>query len=274
MCLEYSLEDLRYLMRRLRDKENGCPWDIKQDFRSITASTIEEAYEVVDAIENGSKEDVREELGDLLFQIIFYNQLAEEEGSFDFETIIHSLTDKLIRRHPHVFPNGQLTKSYTSELTDEEIKHQWEAIKAQERKGKQKPQLLADIPVGLPAMTRALKLQKRAASIHYDWQCAQAVFDKLDEEIAEIKQAFTSDNVLAIKDELGDVLFTVVNLARHLKVEPESALRSANQKFSDRIEAVCALAHSKGINLDQATEKELDSLWQQVKILSASTNNK
>lgn len=266
--MEYSLEDLRYLMRRLRDKETGCPWDIKQDFRSITASTIEEAYEVVDAIENGNKEDIKEELGDLLFQIIFYNQLAEEEGSFDLEGIIHKLTDKLIRRHPHVFPNGELTKSYTSGLTDEEIKRQWEAIKAQERQRKQKAQLLDDIPVGLPAMTRAVKIQKRAASINYDWRYAQAVFDKLDEEIAELKQAFTQDNASAIRDELGDVLFTVVNLARHLKVEPESALRLANQKFSTRIEAVCALAHRKGINLDQATEKELDSLWQQVKILS------
>lgn len=261
----YSLEDLRYLMRRLRDKETGCPWDIQQDFRSITASTIEEAYEVVDAIECGTKEEVKEELGDLLFQIIFYNQLAEEEGSFGLEDIIDTLTTKLIRRHPHVFPQGDLKAKHTTALTEDDIKGQWERIKAQERKHKKKPGLLDDIPAGLPAMTRAVKLQKRAASVNLDWPSAWAVFDKVDEEITELKEAVAAQDTSAIEEELGDVLFTVVNLARHLKVQPEGVLRAANQKFSARLESVQALGQQKGIDLSQASAKVLDDLWRQVK---------
>ncbi|WP_394201746.1 nucleoside triphosphate pyrophosphohydrolase [Marinagarivorans algicola] len=261
----YSLEDLRYLMQRLRDKETGCPWDIQQDFRSITASTIEEAYEVVDAIEYGSKEDVKEELGDLLFQIIFYNQLAEEEGSFGLEDIIHALTAKLIRRHPHVFPQGNLNAKRTTALTEDDIKAQWETIKAQERQQKKKPSLLDDIPVGLPAITRAVKLQKRATAVNLDWPSAWAVFDKVDEEITELKEAVAAQDACAIEQELGDVLFSVVNLARHLKVQPEGALRAANKKFSVRVEGVHALAKQKDIDLLQASAKVLDDLWRQVK---------
>ncbi|HEY7774435.1 MAG TPA: nucleoside triphosphate pyrophosphohydrolase [Marinagarivorans sp.] len=266
MDANYTLDDLRYLMRRLRAPESGCPWDLKQDFRSITAATIEEAYEVVDAIENGDREQVKEELGDLLFQIIFYSQLAQEEASFSWEQIVHTLTEKLVRRHPHVFPSGDLHAINSGDTGPTDVKAQWEAIKSEERAKKGLTQLLDDIPLGLPAMTRAYKLQKRAASIGYDWRALEPVFAKLDEEVMELKAAIDVGTPDAILDELGDVLFTVVNIARHLKAEPETALRRSNARFGQRINAVVKLAESQGRDLDALNDNELDELWRAAKI--------
>lgn len=264
MTTLYTLNDLRYLMRRLRDPETGCPWDIKQNFKSITASTIEEAYEVVDAIEHGDRGQVREELGDLLFQIIFYSQLADEEGGFTWDDVVDGLTAKLIRRHPHVFPEGKLSSVRKEVEVSVDVKAQWEALKAQERQEKGLTALLADIPLGMPALTRAYKIQKRAASAGFDWNTLPPLLGKLSEEIAELQDAIDSESAEAITEELGDLLFTVVNVARYLKREPESLLRSANAKFAQRIDVVTRLA--QGANLKDLEEKELDALWEQAKV--------
>ena len=266
MSRDYSLDDLRYLMRRLRDPETGCPWDIKQDFLSITPSTIEEAYEVVDAIEKGIPSDIKEELGDLLFQIIFYGQLAEEENHFAFGDVVQSLTEKLIRRHPHVFPDGTLQSTRTEPLDDIDVKAQWEKIKAQERKGKGKVGIFDDIPSGLPAITRAVKIQKRASRYQFDWSDIAPVIDKLQEELAELKEALQESDQQAIEDEMGDVLFTAVNLARHCNVEPEAALRRANHKFSRRFEYLIALADQRKITLRDTSLEVMESLWQEAKL--------
>ncbi len=265
MRRDYSLDDLRYLMRRLRDPKTGCPWDIKQDFLSITSSTIEEAYEVVDAIEKGIPSDIKEELGDLLFQIIFYGQLAEEENHFAFGDIVQCLTEKLIRRHPHVFPDGTLQSVRTESLDNIDIKTQWEKIKAQERKNKGHAGVLDDIPSGLPAMTRAVKIQKRAARYQFDWPDISPVIDKLQEELAELKEALQSADPQAIEDEMGDVLFTAVNLARHCNVEPEAALRRANYKFARRFEYLIRLAEQRNITLRDASLDVMEALWQEAK---------
>lgn len=265
--MPYTLNDLRYLMRRLRDAETGCPWDIQQDFNSITSSTIEEAYEVVDAIENGERSQVREELGDLLFQIIFYSQLADEEGCFTLDDVIDGLTTKLIRRHPHVFPDGTLNSVRQEADVAVDVKAQWEAIKSQERQDKGLTALLADIPVRMPALTRAYKIQKRAASVGYDWPSLAPLFDTLIDELGELREAVASNSSAAITDELGDLLFTVVNISRHLKREPESVLRGANAKFVARINTAASLAQQKNVNLKDLSEVELDALWEQAKAL-------
>lgn len=265
MTERYSLDDLRYLMRRLREPNGGCPWDLKQDFLSITPSTIEEAYEVVEAIETGNRDEIREELGDLLFQIIFYSQLGEEENSFSLDDIVHGLTAKLVRRHPHVFPEGTLASRQTSTVDSDTIKLQWEAIKAEERKNKGKVGALDDIPRGLPAVTRAIKIQKRAARMKFDWSCYNDVVEKLQEELAELNEAIELKEAAAIEEELGDVLFTVVNMSRHLGVEPEAALRRSNEKFSTRFEAVIELADVERINLAEADDLTLDDLWRKAK---------
>lgn len=263
--LQYSLEDLCYLMERLRDPKTGCPWDIKQNFLSITPSTIEEAYEVVDAIEKGDRKAICEELGDLLFQVIFYSQLAKEEGAFDLPRVVDQLTAKLIRRHPHVFPDGSLNSVRESALDEQTIKQQWETIKAQERKNKGQQGVFEDIPEGLPASTRALKIQKRAAARTFDWDGYAPVFEKLQEEIAELHEAVEANNAAAVQDELGDVLFTVMNLARHLKTDPDAALRQANSKFVSRFDAMLESLTEQSQQLHHLSTAEKEALWQAVK---------
>lgn len=263
--IEYGIEDLRYLMRRLRDPKSGCPWDLKQNFQSLTSHTIEEAYEVVDAIEQDDMIHLSEELGDLLFQIIFYSQLAEEQSQFSFDDIISSITQKLIRRHPHVFPEGTIESSSVSLADAEivEIKRVWEEIKRQERTDKGAGKTLDDIPLGLPALNRALKLQKRAANVGFDWSDIKPVIEKINEEVIELEVEIKRGDKVRMADELGDLLFSCVNLARHLKLDPETSLRGANQKFKRRFESMELLAGKTKIEDHSADQLEL--LWGKVK---------
>lgn len=262
---EYGIEDLRYLMRRLRDPKSGCPWDLKQNFQSLTSHTIEEAYEVVDAIEQDDMSHLSEELGDLLFQIIFYSQLAEEQSQFSFDDIISTITQKLIRRHPHVFPEGTIESSRVSLADAEivEIKRVWEEIKRQERTDKGVGKTLDDIPLALPALNRALKLQKRAANVGFDWLDIKPVIEKINEEVIELEVEIKRGDKVRMADELGDLLFSCVNLARHLKLDPETSLRGANQKFKRRFESMELLAGKTKIEDHSADQLEL--LWGKVK---------
>jgi len=267
------LQQLLAVMRRLREPEVGCPWDLEQTFRSIAPSTIEEAYEVVDAIEREDYEHLQEELGDLLFQVVFYAQMAEEEGRFDFNDIAKSISEKLLRRHPHVFPKGTLESRVDPDNRPSEqfVTEQWENIKAQERKNKGKTGLLDDIPTGLPALNRAYKLQKRAAKVGFDWNDANGVIDKLEEELQELKQALSHNNANAIADEIGDCLFTLVNLCRHVDVDAESALRGTNAKFSQRFRIMEKLAREQNRDLAECDNDTLEALWQVAK--AGSTSN-
>tara|TARA_B110000027_G_scaffold116030_1_gene126531 strand:+ start:301 stop:1131 length:831 start_codon:yes stop_codon:yes gene_type:complete len=262
---EYGIEDLRYLMRRLRDPKSGCPWDLKQNFQSLTSHTIEEAYEVVDAVEQDDMSHLSEELGDLLFQIIFYSQLAEEQSQFSFDDIISTITQKLIRRHPHVFPEGTIESSRVSLADAEivEIKRVWEEIKRQERTDKGVGKTLDDIPLALPALNRALKLQKRAANVGFDWSDIKPVIEKINEEVIELEVEIKRGDKVRMADELGDLLFSCVNLARHLKLDPETSLRGANQKFKRRFESMELLAGKTKIEDYSADQLEL--LWGKVK---------
>jgi ATP diphosphatase len=265
----FDIEDLLYLMRRLRDPQGGCPWDLQQNYKTIAPSTLEEAYEVVDAIEREDYAHLKEELGDLLFQTIFYSQLAVEEQRFSFAEIVDTLVAKLIRRHPHVFPDGTLrgTGDASRALAETEVKQNWEAIKEQERVAKGVKGVLADVPVALPAVTRAVKLQKRAARIGFDWADAKGVMLKLSEEMRELAEAVDGSDERAIEAEVGDLLFTCVNLARHLKVDPESALRRSNQKFTARFQEMERAAAEAGQELNQLSQEALEHLWQQAKTL-------
>ena len=273
----YQLDDLLYLMSRLRDPKNGCPWDLKQTFASILPHTLEEAYEVADAIEKQDYAHLKEELGDLLFQVIFYSQLGKEQHHFDFPQIIDTLVTKLVRRHPHVFPSGELhSTNNDTPLNDEQIKGRWEAIKQQERDEKAKLQgsqalentsVLADIPGALPAIQRAEKLQKRAATVGFDWPEPVQVLDKIEEEIAELREAMLQGEHHRIEDELGDVMFAMVNLARHVQVKPELAVRSTNAKFERRFNYIESHLQLQGRSIEDASLEEMEALWQQAKRL-------
>jgi ATP diphosphatase len=261
----YSVDDLRYLMSRLRDSQTGCPWDIKQTYQTIAPHTVEEVYEVVDAIERGDIEHLSEELGDLLFQIIFYSQLGAEDTAFDWDTIVSGITKKLIRRHPHVFPDGTLQSVRSPDLVFDvkAINKQWEATKNQERASKGEDGILADIPLVMPALDRAQKLQKRAASVGFDWTDSKDVLAKVKEEITELEVEIARGDKVAMEDEMGDILFSCVNLARHLSVDPEKAMRFANRKFKRRFEAMENLA--AGERLSSMSGDYLESLWCAVK---------
>lgn len=276
----HTLDDLLYLMKRLRDPTHGCPWDLKQTYETIAPSTLEEAYEVVDAIERGDYPHLQEELGDLLFQAIFYCQLAKEQNLFCFADIVDTLVAKLIRRHPHVFPDGHLYSAANNEATTvptpgakvHQVKQNWDAIKSAERQQKGMTSTLADIPRALPSLTRAAKLQKRAAQVGFDWPNVSGVIEKLAEELDELQQAMDQQTPQAVEDELGDVLFTCVNLARHLRLDPETALRKANAKFTARFEHMEKEAEREGITLAQLTPSELDKRWRSVKACEGSTS--
>ncbi len=268
----YSIDDLLTLMSRLREPEYGCPWDQVQNYKTIAPSTLEEAYEVVDAIEQGDLKQLREELGDLLFQVIFYSQLGKEDNAFTFSDIVSELTAKLIRRHPHVFPEGTLASRLTAPLSDNEqaaseakIKASWEAIKQKERDAKGYQSVLDDIPVNFPAIMRAYKLQKRASSVGFDWHDIAGVYDKMGEELQELQQAQAEADKQAMEDELGDVLFTAVNLSRHLKIDPEKALRHANQKFEKRFRAVETQACEDGVEFLDLDQQALNHRWDMAK---------
>lgn len=263
----YDVSDLLTLMTRLRDPVDGCPWDIEQSYRTIAPSTIEEAYEVVDAIERENYDHLREELGDLLFQVIFYSQLAAEEQRFNFNDIVSELVTKLVRRHPHVFPDNTLESRVgaSNRDSDTEIKARWEALKAEERAAKGQQGVLDDVPVNLPALTRAAKLQKRAANVGFDWPDIGGVLDKVEEEIGELRQAIQQNDKAAITDEMGDLLFALVNGCRHLKVEPEGALRGTNSKFERRFQYIEQQLREQGQTPEEASLALMDSLWDKAK---------
>ncbi|HYQ38265.1 MAG TPA: nucleoside triphosphate pyrophosphohydrolase [Pseudomonas sp.] len=266
----YQLNDLLHLMARLRDPQSGCPWDLQQDYASIVPHTLEEAYEVADAIERGDFAHLPGELGDLLFQVVYYSQLAREEGRFDFAAVVDGIVRKLVRRHPHVFPDGDLYGAADlPKLSESEIKRRWEEIKAEERaeqaSAPQQLSLLDDIPHALPALSRAAKLQKRAAQVGFDWPAPLPVLDKLHEELGEVLEAMAEGDQAHIAEELGDLLFVVVNLARHLKVEPEAALRAANGKFERRFQFIERAVNASGRALGDCSLDELDALWGEAK---------
>ncbi|WP_439107791.1 nucleoside triphosphate pyrophosphohydrolase [Congregibacter sp.] len=269
----YSVADLLRVMQRLRDPEHGCPWDVQQDFKSIVPSTLEECYELAAAIEAGDYPHIADELGDVLFQVVFYAQLGAERDVFSFESVVHGLADKLLRRHPHVFAQGQIegivdkTTNSSGDASDSTaaVKQQWELIKAQERAGREQHGVLDDVPVALPALPRAQKLQKRAARIGFDWPDVEPVVSKVDEELKELREAMGAGDSDAVEDELGDLLFTVVNLSRHLKVDAETALRRASAKFERRFRAMEARCSAKGEALEALDVAAMELLWEQVK---------
>ncbi|GAB4386229.1 nucleoside triphosphate pyrophosphohydrolase [Albidovulum sp.] len=257
---EAGIERLIEIMARLRDPETGCPWDIEQDFASIAPYTIEEAYEVADAIERGAWDELRGELGDLLLQTVYHAQMAREAGHFTFADVVRAICDKMVARHPHVFGPESRDKSAAEQSRD------WERIKAAERAASGRTQsALEGVAVGLPALTRALKLQARAARVGFDWPSAGEVVDKIAEEARELAEARQSRSQEEIAEEFGDLLFAVANLARHLQVDPEAALRAANAKFTRRFQAVEAALARRGKRPEDSDLAEMDALWDAAK---------
>jgi len=245
------------IMQRLRDPENGCPWDVEQDFSSIAPFTIEEAYEVADAIARDNMDDLKDELGDLLFQVVFHARMAEEQGSFNFDDVHQAVCDKMFRRHPHVF----------ADLEIKDAAHQkqvWEVYKAEERKQKGEHSLMDGIPTGMAELQRSVKLQKRAGKVGFDWASPGPVLEKFDEEMAEMHEAMASGDRDAMEDELGDLLFVATNLARQLDIDPGTALRRGNAKFERRFRAMeNAVGGHEG--LEGMEIEAMEALWQEIK---------
>ncbi|MDQ3557736.1 MAG: nucleoside triphosphate pyrophosphohydrolase [Pseudomonadota bacterium] len=266
------------IMARLRTPGTGCPWDLAQDFSTIAPYTIEEAYEVADAIERGDLEDLRDELGDLLLQVAFHARMAEEAGDFAFPEVVEAITAKMIRRHPHIFAEAEAADAA-------QVKQRWDTIKAEEKAersarrsaqlgtstGPDESGLLRDVPVGLPALTRAVKLQKRAGAVGFDWNDPRAVVAKIREEIEELEAELAGDDGdrNRLEDELGDILFAAANLGRHLAIDPEAALRRANAKFQRRFRHIETELERQGQRLEYASLEEMESLWNDAKRLEA-----
>ena len=263
LCLDPNggLPRLLEIMARLRDPKTGCPWDIEQDYKSIAPYTIEEAYEVAEAIENGDMAELENELGDLLLQVVYYTQMGSEDGQFDFDSVTQKIADKMIHRHPHVFGDESRDKSAAQQTAD------WEQIKAAERakKGTEKAGTLDGVATNLPALTRAVKLQKRAARVGFDWPSALEVLDKINEECDELVEAREKLSHSEQIEEFGDLMFVMANLARHLKIDPEEALRKASSKFTRRFEGVEAKLAALGKIPQQSDLVEMDALWDAVK---------
>ncbi len=254
---QYQLSDLLHVMATMRDKDKGCAWTIEQTWRTLTEYTIEEAYELVDAIEHHTTDFVKYELADLLNQIVFYVQIAKEEGLFDFDDIVDALTKKLIARHPNVFAAGQIKEV-------EALEKEWLEIKRKERGRGQSE--LDGIALNMPAMLVAKKMQTRAASVGFDWHSIEDVFARLESEVEELKEVLLCDQKKA-EEELGDLLFTCVNLARHLKADPEALMRQANHKFSTRFRGIEGALKQQNRSMLDANADELDALWEQQKLL-------
>jgi ATP diphosphatase len=259
------------IMAALRTPGTGCPWDLEQDFASIAPYTVEEAYEVADAIARGDRVDLKDELGDLLLQVVYHARLAQEEGAFDFSDVVEGITAKMIRRHPHVFGSAR-------DLTPLEVKALWHGIKAQEKADKAQARIeaglpakeedkgvLSGVPHALPSLTRAWKLQAKASTVGFDWKNARLVLDKIREETAEIEEALASGEKAAIREEIGDLLFVVANLARHVDADPEGCLQAANAKFERRFKGIEQALERQGRQPSQAGLDELEALWQEVK---------
>lgn len=266
-----DIERLIEIMAALRTPGTGCPWDLEQDFASVAPYTVEEAYEVADAIARGDKLDLKDELGDLLLQVVFHARMAEEEGSFAFPDVVEAITSKLIRRHPHVFGDAR-------DLSPAEVKVLWHRIKAEEKAAKaaareaaglpplqEDRSVLAGVPHTLPALTRAWKLQARASTVGFDWNNARLVLDKIREETREIDEALADGDKAAIQEEIGDLLFVIANLARHVDADPEACLHAANAKFERRFKGIEEKLDAEGRGAKDATLDELEALWQRVK---------
>lgn len=260
------IEKLLEIMARLRAPVGGCPWDLEQDFKSIAPYTIEEAYEVAEAIELGDRAELRDELGDLLLQVVFHAQMASEEGSFTFGDVVQAINEKMIRRHPHVFGDEEARNAGA-------VKGRWEEIKAAEKAAKKsaaskpdKQSLLDDVPYALPALVRAVKLQDKAARVGFDWPDISLVIEKLNEEMLEVSQELAKGgDADRLEDEMGDLLFVYANLARHLKVDPEAALRRANAKFRRRFGRIEDWLAEQGKRPEDSTLEEMDALWNAAK---------
>lgn len=249
------------IMQRLRDPESGCPWDLKQDFKSIGAYTLEEAYEVVDAIEDNDMDKLKDELGDLLLQVVFHAQMAEEIGAFTFEDVAEVISEKMERRHPHVFAD------VTADTAEDVLKN-WEDIKAEERKGqKQDESVLSGVTRALPALSRAEKLSKRAVRVGFEWPNFESLMDKVHEEIEEFKDEVKVEDQQKKHEEFGDIMFVMVNVARWQKIDPEMSLRDANNKFERRFRAMEDLAKQKGQKFEDLSNYDQESLWLEVKRL-------
>jgi len=251
------MQQLLEIMQRLRDPQNGCPWDAQQNFSTIAPFTIEEAYEVADAIARGNMEDLKDELGDLLFQVVFHAQMASEQGNFDFDGVHQSVCDKMVRRHPHVFADHEIRDAVHQTRV-------WEDYKAEERKRKGEHSLMDGIPAGMAELQRSVKLQKRAAKAGFDWASPEPVLEKFDEELAEIREAMGSRDRQAIEDELGDLLFVATNLARKLDIDPGTALRRSNAKFERRFRAMEEAAGGQD-GLGAMELDAMEALWQKIK---------
>ena len=272
-----DIERLIEIMAALRTPGTGCPWDLEQDFASIAPYTIEEAHEVADAIARGDLVDLKDELGDLLLQVVFHARMAQEQGSFAFPDVVEAITTKLIRRHPHVFGDAR-------DLSPAEVKALWGQIKAQEKADKARARaqaglpepaeakgVLAGVPTSLPSLTRAWKLQAKASSVGFDWNDARLVLDKVREETAEIEEALAGGDKAAIQEEIGDLLFVIANLARHVDADPETCLKAANAKFERRFAGIEQALEQQGREPRQASLEELEELWQQVKRAERAT---
>lgn len=255
-----QIDRLIDIMAQLRTPETGCPWDLEQDFKSIAPYTIEEAYEVADAIDRSDMADLKDELGDLLLQVVFHSRMAEEQNLFSFEDVASSISDKMIRRHPHVFGNNTAS-------TPDQVKESWEDTKAKERAAKgQTESALDGVAVNLPSLTRSEKLTKRAARVRFDWTDAKDIFNKIEEEIGELKTEINANSPHErLEDELGDLLFCIANLARHLKIDPELALRKANNKFCNRFKLMEESFKAMNQELRDQTLDRMEQEWQSVK---------
>ena len=259
-----STEKLRTIMAALRTPVTGCPWDLEQSFETIAPYTIEEAYEVADAIERGDMADLRDELGDLLLQVVYHAQMAEEANQFTYDDVVEAICAKLIRRHPHVFGDAEARTAGV-------VKGFWEKIKAQEQADKQdkngatEASVLDGVPTALPALMRAVKLQKKAGRVGFDWAEAAPVLDKIEEEIVELRSEMANGSKHSVEEELGDLLFAVANLARQLDIEPEAALQAANAKFSRRFKAIEQKLSDAGSSPNDADLEAMDALWEEVK---------
>lgn len=261
---EAGMERLLEIMRRLRDPETGCPWDVEQSFETIAPYTIEEAHEVSDAIERKAYDELKDELGDLLFQSVFHAQIAQDMGLFAFNDVVNAISDKMVSRHPHVFGDESNQKSAEQQTKD------WEAVKAAERAAKSEGGVLDGVAMGLPALMRAVKLQKRAARVGFDWPETSMVLDKLVEEAQEVAQAKNPDH---LEEEFGDLLFVMANLGRHLDVDPEKALRAANAKFTRRFKYIEKSLAADGRHPSDSTLEEMDALWDEAKALDKAGQN-
>jgi nucleoside triphosphate diphosphatase len=247
------------IMSRLRDPQHGCPWDLKQSYASIVPYTLEEAYEVADAIARENFDELKDELGDLLFQVVFYAQIAKEEGRFEFDDCVAAICDKLERRHPHVFADASAADASDAET----VLKNWEALKSGERKDVGQHSVLDNIPLAMPALSRAYKLQKRCANVGFDWPTVEGCWDKVKEEIVEVEQTDADSAELA--EELGDLMFALVNVVRKHKLDPEAVLRAANSKFERRFRAVEQALAANNKTAEQSNLDEMEALWQKIK---------